>query len=158
VSVSIASGVAQITSLLPELLPYARHARLGKCFKRYSCIGVGWLMEDVLTGAPAPRPLRRFEFSFGSGDRPQPMGIHPESTTPRGCKSTLAQLSVAALRYAQHLDVDDVRTLEIWLYTYNRHVLTPCWARRLSTREAAARHLGLSAGVQGRDLVPAGSR
>lgn len=81
---------------------------------------------------------------FVSGPEASPLfNLDTDSVLGRG---RLAQLSVDALRYAQHLEVDDVRTLATRLYAYNRHVLTPAWARQLATREATAHHLGLSEG------------
>lgn len=68
------------------------------------------------------------------------LDISHAPATPRG---RLAQLSLQALRYGQHLDITDVRTLSGRLYAFNRHALTPAWSRRLSTRAATARYLGL---------------
>ncbi len=39
-------------------------------------------------GVPAPRVIRRSEFKCDAYDPPQPVGMDPESTAPRGCKST----------------------------------------------------------------------
>jgi hypothetical protein len=52
-------------------------------------------------------------------------------------------LSLQALRYGQHLDIKDVRTLAARLYAFNRHALSPAWGRRLPTRQSTARYLGL---------------
>lgn len=68
------------------------------------------------------------------------LNTSPNPGTPRG---RLAQLSLQALRYGQHLDIKDVRTLAARLYAFNRHALTPAWGRRLPTRGATARYLGL---------------
>ena len=65
------------------------------------------------------------------------------SPTPDAPRGKLAHLSLQALRYAQHLDIDDVRTLAARLYAFNRHALTPTWGRRLPTRRATAQYLGL---------------
>jgi len=78
---------------------------------------------------------------FVSGPDAAPLlnvGIKPSA--PRG---RLAQLSIQALRYGQHLDIQDVQTLAGRLYAFNRQVFTPAWGRQLPTREATARYLGL---------------
>ena len=79
---------------------------------------------------------------FVSGpDAASLLGVNIEPGTPRG---RLAQLSHQALRYGQHLDIDDVQTLAGRLYAFNRSAVTSAWSRRLATREATARHLGLA--------------
>lgn len=58
----------------------------------------------------------------------------------------LARLSVAALRYAAALDVDDALRLSARLYTYNSYPLSPRRRRELPDAEAVERHLGLNRG------------
>src|SRR5829696_3079559 len=58
----------------------------------------------------------------------------------------LAALSLAALRYAEALPVDDVSRLTWCLYTYNRSPLTPRWQRALPSAEAVEKHLGIDPG------------
>jgi hypothetical protein len=55
----------------------------------------------------------------------------------------LAQLSVAALQYAQALPMDPA-TLSGRLYYYNRVPASPRWTRRFPTTESVAQHWGLA--------------
>jgi hypothetical protein len=57
----------------------------------------------------------------------------------------IAELSLAALRYAHRLELTDTTVLAARLYAYNRLPLTPAWRRRLPTRAAVVEHLGLDA-------------
>ncbi|HYO15931.1 MAG TPA: hypothetical protein VE685_22250 [Thermoanaerobaculia bacterium] len=65
----------------------------------------------------------------------------------------LAELSLAALRYGQELDLDDPRLLSLRLYGYNRRPLTPRWKRLLASAEAVQAHLGLASGGASRRLL-----
>lgn len=56
-----------------------------------------------------------------------------------------ADLTRAALEYAQSLDLDDSNALSMRLYAYNRVPLSPRWKRLLPDREAVARWLGIDA-------------
>jgi hypothetical protein len=85
--------------------------------------------------------IRNGEDFVSGPDAAALLNIDTEPSTPRG---RLAQLSLQALQYGQHLDIEDVQTLAVRLYAFNRHALTPAWDRRLGTREATARHLGLA--------------
>lgn len=58
----------------------------------------------------------------------------------------IAALSLAALRHAEALPVDDVSRLSWGLYAFNRHPLTPYWRRTLPSAEAVEHHLGISLG------------
>jgi hypothetical protein len=70
----------------------------------------------------------------------------------------LARLSLAALRYAAALDVDDAHRLSARLYRYNSDPLSPRRRRELPDAEAVASHLGLNRGplatVLDRSWVP----
>lgn len=68
----------------------------------------------------------------------------------------LAELSVAALRYAQALDVLDPLRLSVRLYAYNRRPLTPAWKRLLPSGEAVERHLGIGPGGAHRKVLERG--
>lgn len=59
----------------------------------------------------------------------------------------LAELSLAALRYAQDLALDDPLAVSFRLYGYNRRPLTPQWKRRLpGGGNAVLSWLGIGAG------------
>lgn len=58
----------------------------------------------------------------------------------------IAALSLAALRTVQALPADDVRSLWLRLYAFNRLPLTPRWKRLLPDAEAVERHLGITLG------------
>jgi hypothetical protein len=62
----------------------------------------------------------------------------------------IAALSLAALRHAQALPVDDVARLAGSLYAFNRRPLTPRWRRLLPSAEAVEAHLGIDAGGRNR--------
>lgn len=70
-----------------------------------------------------------------------------------GGTGRLAALSVAALRYAQDLAIDDPLLLSGRLYGYNHRPLTPAWKRRLPGPGAVLEHLGLAPGGANRALV-----
>jgi hypothetical protein len=54
-----------------------------------------------------------------------------------------ARLSIAALLYAQNLEVDDARRLSARLYFFGRVPASPGWLRRLPDRGAVERFLGM---------------
>jgi hypothetical protein len=56
-----------------------------------------------------------------------------------------AELTQAALEYAQALNLEDSNVVSMRLYAYNRVPLSPRWKRLLPDREAAARWLGIDA-------------
>lgn len=58
----------------------------------------------------------------------------------------IAEISRAALRYAQDLAVDDPLVISNRLYGYNRRPLTPAWKRRLAGPSAVPELLGISVG------------
>jgi len=65
----------------------------------------------------------------------------------------LAELSRAALRYAQNLAIDDPLQLSFRLYGYNRRPLTPAWRRMLPAASAVQRYLGIAAAGANRELL-----
>ena len=79
---------------------------------------------------------------FVSG--PEAAALLTVDIKPGAPRGRLAQLSVQALRYGQHLDIENVQTLAGRLYAFNRQALTPAWSQRLPTREATAGYLGLA--------------
>jgi hypothetical protein len=58
----------------------------------------------------------------------------------------IAALSLAALRYAQALDINDPMVLSLRMYLYNREPLTATWRRALPDAAAVAAFLGIQAG------------
>ena len=80
-----------------------------------------------------------------------------ESLTSRGA---LAELSVAAIRYAAALPGADAPTLAQKLYTYNRRPITQRLRDLLPTRAKVAQHLGLdgaNGSIPGSAWLPADS-
>lgn len=65
----------------------------------------------------------------------------------------LADISLAALRYAQDLAEDDALTLSLRLYGYNRRPLTPAWKRLLPKGESVLAWLGIDRGGARRSLL-----
>lgn len=68
----------------------------------------------------------------------------------------LADLSLAALRYAQDLAEDDPLSLSFRLYGYNRRPLTPAWKRLLPKGENVLAWLGIKRGGPRRRLLDRG--
>jgi hypothetical protein len=130
-------ALVYLTLQEPGRLPSSMQAALGE---RLSATVTGLVLDGVLE-------IRDGDDFVCGPDAAQVLSIRSQ---PAPAQGRLAQLSIEALRYAQRLDIDDVRTLAVRLYTYNRHVLTPAWARRLPTREATNRYLGLSEDGPGR--------
>jgi hypothetical protein len=52
-------------------------------------------------------------------------------------------LSLEALRYGQSLDIEDAGRLSARLYFYNRFPASPSWLRKLPTKEAVRKYLGI---------------
>ncbi|HWN44619.1 MAG TPA: hypothetical protein VNW71_20515 [Thermoanaerobaculia bacterium] len=65
----------------------------------------------------------------------------------------LAEISLAALRYAQDLAEDDPLSLSFRLYGYNRRPLTPAWKRLLPKGENVLAWLGVGPGGPRRSLL-----
>jgi hypothetical protein len=61
--------------------------------------------------------------------------------SPIGAGGVLGQLSLAAVRYAQGLDVAESTQLSTRMYCYNRIPASPAWKRRFPSAEALAEHL-----------------
>ena len=70
-----------------------------------------------------------------------------------GAGGRLAEISLAALRYAQDLAEDDPLTLSFRLYGYNRRPLTPAWKRLLPKGENVLAWLGVGPGGPRRSLL-----
>jgi hypothetical protein len=71
-----------------------------------------------------------------------PSGPAGEAGEPRG---RLARLSLAAIRHAEALALDEPLQLAWRLYAYNRRPLTPRWQRLLPSAEAVREYLGIGA-------------
>src|SRR5215218_5666274 len=65
----------------------------------------------------------------------------------------LAEISLAALRYAQDLAEDDPLILSFRLYGYNRRPLTPAWKRLLPKGDHVLAWLGVGPGGPRRSLL-----
>jgi hypothetical protein len=65
--------------------------------------------------------------------------------TSESAAGRLTELSHAALRYGQALQLDDSAQLSARLYCYNRLPASPRWRRRFPDADAVARSLGLDA-------------
>ena len=59
------------------------------------------LLDGTMKGVPAPRLIRFAEFRSHAFDAPQPGEYTPESTTPRGCKSTREASAILAACHTQ---------------------------------------------------------
>ncbi|MFP5284915.1 MAG: hypothetical protein ACLGI9_04180, partial [Thermoanaerobaculia bacterium] len=80
------------------------------------------------------------------------LGLFGERRAP-GAGGRLADLSLAALRYAQDLAEDDPLALSFRLYGYNRRPLTPDWKRLLPKGENVLAWLGIGRGGRHRRLL-----
>ncbi len=58
----------------------------------------------------------------------------------------IAQLSVAALKYAQELPITDATQLSLRLYFFNRSPVSVYWKRKLPTPDAILNYLGIQPG------------
>lgn len=97
---------------------------------------------DFVSGASA---LSRFGERRGSG---------VSGASGASGASRLAELSLAALRYAQDLALDDPLAVSFRLYGYNRRPLTPHWKRLLpGGGDAVLSWLGVDAGGAHRKLL-----
>ena len=61
-------------------------------------------------------------------------------------ENRIAEMSRAALRYAQALPIEDAARLSGRLYSYNRIPLSPAWRRKYPDADAVARRLGVEPG------------
>ncbi|MEE6165602.1 MULTISPECIES: hypothetical protein [unclassified Mycolicibacterium] len=61
----------------------------------------------------------------------------------RTSQGPLAALSYEAVKYAQNLDSDDASLLSRRMYLYNRHPMTPAWARAYEACGSTIEFLGL---------------
>lgn len=71
------------------------------------------------------------------------LALFGERRTGNGGGGRLAEISLAALRYAQDLAEDDPLALSFRLYGYNRRPLTPAWKRLLPKGENVLAWLGI---------------
>lgn len=83
------------------------------------------------------------EGRFVSGAAALPLFVERRSGAAAG---RLAEISHAALRYAQDLAEDDPLALSFRLYGYNRRPLTPAWKRLLPKGDQVLAWLGIGAG------------
>lgn len=71
--------------------------------------------------------------------------IYADAQRP-AAQGALAELAIAALKYAQALAIDDVARLSARMYFYNRQPATLAWKRTFATPEAVVEHLGIQPG------------
>ncbi len=81
--------------------------------------------------------------AFLAGPRAHPALFAPSRPAGSGGGGRLAQLSLAALRYAERLPIDDARALSYRLYGYNRVPLHAAWEDRFGSPAAIETALGL---------------
>ena len=81
------------------------------------------------------------------------LALFAERRTGNGAGGRLAEISLAALRYAQDLAEDDPLALSFRLYGYNRRPLTPAWKRLLPKGENVLAWLGVGPGGSRRSLL-----
>jgi hypothetical protein len=81
------------------------------------------------------------------------LALFGERRSGNGTGGRLAEISLAALRYAQDLAEDDPLTLSFRLYGYNRRPLTPPWKRLLPKGENVLAWLGVGPGGPRRSLL-----
>jgi hypothetical protein len=79
--------------------------------------------------------------------------LFAERRSGGGGGGRLADISLAALRYAQDLAEDDALALSFRLYGYNRRPLTPVWKRLLPKGESVLAWLGIGPGGSRRQLL-----
>lgn len=82
--------------------------------------------------------------TFVSGPDAYQMLHRPVSSPASDGK--IARLSVAALQYAQALEINDVAQLSLRLYFYNRLPASLQWRRKFSSPEAVITYLGVQSG------------
>lgn len=75
-----------------------------------------------------------------------------EAAAPTIGHGATARLSLAALRYAQALELDSVNTIAARLYFYNRQPASAQWRRMFGSSAAVATYLGLETGTLQRTL------
>ena len=76
-----------------------------------------------------------------------------ERRSGSGVGGRIAEISLAALRYAQDLAEDDALSLSFRLYGYNRRPLTPAWKRLLPKGDQVLAWLGIGRGGSRRRLL-----
>lgn len=81
------------------------------------------------------------------------LALFGERRSGNGAGGRLAEISLAALRYAQDLAEDDPLSLSFRLYGYNRRPLTPAWKRLLPKGESVLAWLGIGPGGPYRQLL-----
>lgn len=81
------------------------------------------------------------------------LALFRERRSGNGAGGRLAEISLAALRYAQDLAEDDPLSLSFRLYGYNRRPLTPAWKRLLPKGENVLAWLGIGSGGPRRSLL-----
>jgi len=117
----------------PGPLPAYAAAQLGETAERVVARFVADGVLEVEEGGAFVSGPAALDLLLRPGTRRQPEG-------------RIAALSLAALRCAQALPVDDPGLLSLRLYAYNRTPLTPRWQRLLPDTAAVERQLGIAPG------------
>jgi hypothetical protein len=79
--------------------------------------------------------------------------LYSEPRSGESSPAASADLTCAALEYAESLDLDDSNMLSARLYAYNRVPLSPRWKRLLPDSQAVAQWLGIDSGGALRSLL-----
>jgi len=143
-SVDRETALLFLTLREPGALPSYMKAMLGdgmlRVVSRLVADAILEVEEDgrFISGAPA---LALFALA---GDR---------RSGQNGARGRLAEISLAALRYAQDLAEDDPLILSFRLYGYNRRPLTPAWKRLLPKGDQVLAWLGVGPGGPRRSLL-----
>jgi hypothetical protein len=79
--------------------------------------------------------------------------LYSEPRSGESAQAASADLTRAALEYAESLELDDSNMLSARLYAYNRVPLSPRWKRLLPDSQAVAQWLGINSGGTLRALL-----
>jgi hypothetical protein len=136
-SVGKDTALLYFTLQQPDVLPAYLRAQFGE-----ECNQA--IAELVLDGVLEIEQGAEKGGTFVSGS--DAYGLLYEERESANAPGVLARLSIEALKYAQALEIDDISKLSARMYFYNRVPASPDWVRRLPTREAVAKHLGIHQG------------
>lgn len=142
-SVDRETALLFLTLREPGPLPSYMQAMLGDGARR---VVARLVADSILEVEQAPGEPR-----FVSGAAA--LALFGEHRSGGGAGGRLAEISLAALRYAQDLAETDALSLSFRLYGYNRRPLTPRWKRLLPKGESVLAWLGVGPGGPRRQLA-----